>query len=175
MERQKMKESPYLYRSAEMTDEAFLWDMLALAAQEENIEAVRANPALSRYVAGWNPANDISFVAVDGTGPDVQEKPITAIWLRTWNGETRGFGYVDAATPELAMAVLPEYRGLGVGTALLNQLIHAVAGRYPTISLCVRAENPVVRLYESAGFERIEGSETVNRVGSNSSKMIKRW
>lgn len=52
------------------------------------------------------------------------------------------------------LAVLPEYRGQGVGAALLE----ACEGRIPLkrIRLCVRPSNePAIRLYERFGYTRV--------------------
>jgi ribosomal protein S18 acetylase RimI-like enzyme len=55
--------------------------------------------------------------------------------------------------PELGMALLPQYRGQGIGTQLLGHLIGAAeqAG-HPGLSLSVDPRNRVRRLYERFGF-----------------------
>jgi ribosomal-protein-alanine N-acetyltransferase len=45
--------------------------------------------------------------------------PIGAAWLRLWSKDEQGYGFVDVHTPELSMAVRPEFRGQGIGTLLL--------------------------------------------------------
>ena len=75
-----------------------------------------------------------------------------------------GYGYVDDETPELAIAVLPDHRGRGLGRRLLRELLDAAGGRFGAVSLSVRAENPAWRLYERTGFrvavEREPGEST---------------
>lgn len=63
---------------------------------------------------------------------------------------------IDAADI-LTIAVAPEHQGSGVGRALLDALVLEAAGRRCVdVLLEVRADNvPALRLYESAGFERI--------------------
>jgi GNAT superfamily N-acetyltransferase len=56
------------------------------------------------------------------------------------------------------MAVLPEYRGQGVGTRLLGELLRLADGRYGAVSLSVSAENPAVRLYRRWGFREAGNS-----------------
>ena len=51
------------------------------------------------------------------------------------------------------MAIFPEHRGQGIGTALLTRLVEAATYTYEQISLSVAAENPALRLYERLGFE----------------------
>ena len=85
-----------------------------------------------------------------------------------------GFGFVDTQTPELAFAVLPEFRNQGIGTHILNQLLNEIAKLYPQVSLSVREDNPAISLYERIGFSKIEGSESTNIAGSISFKMVKK-
>ena len=140
------------------SDQAFLWEMLyqALYVPEggEPFErGILSRPDVARYVKDWGREGDSGFVAVGADG-----RPVGAIWLRLLKGEERGFGYVDERTPELGMAVLPEHRGRGVGTALLARLIVAAEGVFEAISLSVAAENPAVRLYRRQGFEIVGAS-----------------
>ncbi len=55
--------------------------------------------------------------------------------------------------PTLANAVLPGYRGHGIGTALIHAIIEALA-HYgcSSVSLSVQKANPALRLYQRAGF-----------------------
>jgi predicted GNAT family N-acyltransferase len=73
--------------------------------------------------------------------------------------DDKGFGYIDDSIPELAIAVLPEYRGRRIGTELLMKVLASAQSTYPAISLSVRADNPVVKLYQRTGFTKVEGSE----------------
>jgi ribosomal protein S18 acetylase RimI-like enzyme len=150
-------------------DESILLPMLMHAAHESSVENVRSNPDLFRYVKDWGRNEDIGFVAIDNT-------PIGAAWLRLFTSEDRGFGYVDDRTPELAIAVFPEYRGKGIGTKLLTHIVEYAGDLYPAISLSVRANNPVISLYQRLGFVKVDGSEIINRTGETSSfNMIYRY
>lgn len=84
-------------------------------------------------------------------------QPVGAVWVRLMIGENKGYGFVDDATPELSIAVLPEYRGQGVGTQLLTHLFGSECGVSST-SLSVSLENPAVRLYERFGFTVVNES-----------------
>lgn len=159
----------YAIRALTVEDEKTLWTMLMYAAHEPSLEAVQRQSCLTRYVQGWGRIGDMGFVACVG------ELSIGAGWVRLWPMDDRGFGGIDDVTPELAMAVLPDYRGQGVGTQLLSRILAAAQGLFPAICLSVRAENPVANLYQRAGFTKVEGSEVVNRTGGLSFTMVRQF
>jgi ribosomal protein S18 acetylase RimI-like enzyme len=152
-------------RDATAGDEPFLWLMLTYAASmtpggPASVEAARTDGGLSWYVAGWSPVDDLGLVATaDG-------RPIGAAWLRRLDGEPIPHKVATREVPELAIGVLPDHRGAGVGKRLLDELVERSRGRYPAIALSVRDTNPSVRLYERAGF--VIEQTIVNRVGGNS-------
>lgn len=152
-------------------DEPFLWEMLYVAAGLDEAgtppDAMRANPSFARYVEGWGRGHDAGVLAVD----EATGRPVGAAWMRLLTGERRGYGWVDDATPELAIAVLPAHRGRGIGTRLLSALIATARGSYPALSLSVRATNPAVRLYRRLGFEPVSGTEVASRAGGASFTM----
>lgn len=143
------------------------------AAHESSVETVRSNPALDRYVKDWGRSGDLGFVAIDSKSAD--ECYIGAAWLRLFSSDNRGFGYIDEGIPELAIAVSPAYRGKGIGTKLLTQIIEVAGNIYPAISLSVRDHNPAIDLYQRLGFVKIENREFVNRTGGISLNMIYRY
>ena len=140
--------------------------MLRYASHEPSLESVQKQPYLVRYAAGWGRVGDIGCVA------DMRKASIGAAWLRLWSAADKGFGFVSDAVPELAMAVLPDHRGHGIGTQLLIQVLEIAKESFPAVSLNVRADNSVVRLYERAGFVKVSGSEIVNRTGGESFNMV---
>ncbi len=149
-------------------DERFLWTALYHAihvppdAEPLPTDVVR-QPALARYVSGWmGRPGDTGFVA------EVEGKPIGAAWLRRWLPEERGFGFVDEATPELSMALLPGYRGCGIGTLLLRRALVEVARGSEAVSLSVSESNVALRLYQRFGFT------TVGKPKDGSVTMLKR-
>ncbi len=143
-------------------DEPLIWHFLMLAAHESEMQIVQGNPQLARYAANWGKKGDGGCVAFDA------DKAIGAAWWRLWEGEDKGFGYLADDVPELAMAVSPAWRGQGIGAQLLDGVLQGAQGSHRAVSLSVRADNPAVRLYERAGFEKVQGSEAVNRVGGTS-------
>jgi len=141
----------YIIRPLTTEDEPFLWEMLyqALHVPEGQTapprEVVRL-PELAHYVQGWGLEGDCGFLASDAA-----DHLVGAVWLRLLRDGNKGYGYVDDNTPELSIAVLPEYRGQGIGAQLLAHLFATACGRSGA-SLSVSASNPARRLYERFGF-----------------------
>ena len=156
----------YIIRPATAKDEPIVWEMLRHASHEASLKSIRKQPCLACYALDWGSTGDLGYIA------EKDKLPVGMAWLRLWLAETKGYGYVNDEIPELAIAVLPDFRGYGIGTQLLIQILKMAKNRFPGVSLSVRASNPVLRLYERVGFDRIAGSEVTNRVGEISFKMI---
>lgn len=129
--------------------------MLAVAAdwrpgaRLRSIPELMAVPALAHYVADWPRKGDAGFVAEEG-------EPLGAAWWRLFTVDDGGYGFIDEATPELSIGVVPEARGRGVGTLLLRALIDAAQrSALPALSLSVERDNPAALLYERLGFQTV--------------------
>ncbi|MBA3470361.1 MAG: GNAT family N-acetyltransferase, partial [Herpetosiphonaceae bacterium] len=107
---------------------------------------VVADAKIARYVQGWGRPGDCGVMAMD------QEQPIGAAWSRRLTGAEPGFGYLDDQTPELGIAIMPLYRGKGIGTFLLEQLLTTLADQAAAVSLSVSRDNPALQLYTRLGF-----------------------
>jgi ribosomal protein S18 acetylase RimI-like enzyme len=159
-------------RFATPQDEPLLWEMLYLAlfvppGSPPLPREVVQRPELARYVRRWGREHDLGTVALHPT----EGKPLGAAWLRLWAPDDHGYGYWDAETPELSMAVLPAHRGQGVGSRLLEHLLRAADEHHRAVSLSVSADNPAMRLYRRFGFVvvgRCGESLTMKRVGGKS-------
>ena len=145
---------------------------LALAAHEDNVEVVLSNPKLARYIEDFGRDGDTAVVAED----DETRATVGVAWARFWTRDNCGFGFVDEATPELAVAVEEEFRGRGIGARLIEALLAQLRASQDIeqVSLNVRADSRAVALYERLGFVKIEGSERTNRTGGISFNMIAR-
>lgn len=136
-----------------------LWDTLYYAIHSPADtpppprEIVR-QPNLARYAAHWGGANDLGF------GAFIRNKMIGAAWLRLLTGSGKGYGYWSDETPELTIAVAPNFRRQGIGTRLLKQLLDAAAPRFDAVSLSVDKRNPARHLYERLGFVIVEYDTT---------------
>ncbi len=70
--------------------------------------------------------------------------------------EPTGRLYVNRGDEEILLvdiALLPAFRGLGIGTRLVAELLTEAALADKTVQLHVEPENPARRLYERLGFE----------------------
>lgn len=141
------------YRDANKGDQEFLWRALYYAVSvppgdsPPGPEIVKL-PELARYVENWmERPGDLGFVAMEGHGQ------IGAAWMRLWSDSDHGYGFVNTTTPEISISLLPEYRGRGIGTRLLEILLQEVSKTYEAVSLSVACYSPVIRLYERCGFQ----------------------
>jgi len=130
----------------------FLRDMLhhAYYWKERAPEDTGPGP-VALYVKAWGRPGDTAVIAIDGGFP------AGAAWYRLFPRDRPGYGFVDERTPELAIAVVPNARGKGVGSALLGALLdRARVEGYGAISLSVDRNNAgAIELYERHGFERV--------------------
>lgn len=101
-------------------------------------------PELQVYVAGFGtqPGDYCLVSEIAGT-------VVGAAWSRIM----QDYGHIDDRTPSLAISLLPEHRGLGIGAQLLHSLLLLLQENgYLRVSLSVQNANPALRLYERAGF-----------------------
>lgn len=114
------------------------------------LETVVVHPEVARYHVEWMRAGDAGVVA------EVEGEFAGLAYYRLFTENDHGYGYLDPATPEMAIGVVPEQRGRGIGTRLIDEL--AEFGRQtglPRISLSVSKRNPAARLYERCGYRYV--------------------
>ena len=115
-------------------------------------EKLLREPGLRSYLEGWGREDDFAVVALDADGGG----RIGAAWFRLFSASQPGYGFVDEKTPELAVAVAGEWRGRGVGGALLAALKEAAkTNGFHALNLSVQKTNPAAGLYRRVGFVEI--------------------
>lgn len=101
-------------------------------------------PELQVYIRAFgSEPHDRALVAeVDGL-------IVGAVWVRIMND----YGHVDEETPSFAISLYKEYRGRGIGTAMMKQMLKVLQDRgYKKASLSVQRANYAVKLYRKVGF-----------------------
>ena len=147
------------YRPVTRDDQAKLWHWLHVAlwdpppAPPRPIEVLQSEGARI-YAEDWGRPTDLGLVAqVDGVDAG-------ACWLRLLPPGV-GLGSVDAETPQLGIALEPEFQHKGHGLPLMRATLAAAreAG-YKRVSLTVHPLNPAQFMYERCGFRAIDARRT---------------
>jgi ribosomal-protein-alanine N-acetyltransferase len=88
------------------------------------------NEDLQVYIKDFgNKKDDICFLA------EMDHDIVGAVWIRIMND----YGHIDDQTPSLAISVKKEYRGLGIGTKLMETMLVSVKHHgYQSVSLSVQ-------------------------------------
>ena len=88
------------------------------------------NEDLQVYIKDFgNKKDDICFLA------EMDHDIVGAVWIRIMND----YGHIDDQTPSLAISVKKEYRGLGIGTKLMETMLVRVKHHgYQSVSLSVQ-------------------------------------
>ena len=108
-------------------------------------------PELRLYYEGFgNSKADNAIVAED------DGKVVGAVWTRIMND----YGHVDDDTPSFAISLYKEYRGQGIGTDLMKEMLELLKTQgYEKASLAVQKANYAVKMYEMVGFEVVDEND----------------
>ncbi len=113
------------------------------------VERVMARAFDPKYGEAWTRSQCLGVLAMPG------------VWLTLArvDGDTTGFALARAVLDEaelLLLAVSPDARRRGVGSALLRSVIAEARGRsIVRLHLEVRAGNSAIALYDAAGFAKV--------------------
>ena len=70
------------------------------------------------------------------------------------------YGHIDDETPSFAISLYEEYRNMGIGTALMRDMLEFLKNKgYRRTSLSVQKVNYAVRMYQKVGFEVVDENE----------------
>lgn len=114
-------------------------------------KSIIKTPQLQVYVSGFgSQKHDRALVA------EIEGKIAGAVWVRMMND----YGHVDNNTPSLAISLHQEYRGQGIGTAMMRSMLELLKENgYKQVSLSVQKSNYAVELYRKLGFKVIGENE----------------
>ncbi len=116
-------------------------------------------------LAGWSEEQQAAFVRSQfalQTSHYATHFPDASRELVTVDGVAAGRLYVGRGPARIHIvdiALLPEFRGAGIGTRLLEEVLREAEGRGVPVTLHVERHNPAMRLYERLGFESDERAE----------------
>ncbi|MGL4696376.1 GNAT family N-acetyltransferase [Enterococcus larvae] len=135
--------------------ELFLYEAIF---QREGVEplprSVIQQPELYVYIEDFGKKDDYCLVA------EQEDQIVGAVWTRILSGNQSGFGNLDDQTPEFAISVLKEFRGMGIGKALMSTMLEELNIRgYSRASLAVQKDNYALKMYQNLGFEIIDSNE----------------
>ena len=102
----------------------------------------------SHYATHY-PTCERRIIEHDGT-------PVGRLWVDEWHDQIR---LVD-------IALIPECRGQGIGSALLRQVMERGGAAGKPVTIHVEAYNPALGLYRRLGFEPID---------TNGAYLLMRW
>ena len=107
-----------------------------------------ASPELQIYVERFGALkDDFALVA------EIEGKIVGAVWVRIMND----YGHIDAETPSLAISLYKEYRGQGIGTDMMKEMLSLLKTHgYKRVSLSVQKANYAAEMYRKIGFEIIK-------------------
>lgn len=87
---------------------------------------------------------------------EVNEKVVGAVWVRIM----KDYGHINDRTPSFAISLYKEYRGLGIGTAMMRKMLAILKNcGYEQASLAVQKANYAVKMYQKVGFEIVGETE----------------
>lgn len=110
-------------------------------------KAIIQRPELQVYVEDFGKKDDYCLVA------ESDNKIVGAVWVRIMSD----YGHIDNNTPSLAISLYKEFRGHGIGTALLDSILSLLKSEnYKKVSLSVQKENYACGMYLKAGFEVVD-------------------
>ena len=152
-------------RRANKRELPFLKEMLYLAmfvfpGEKPFPREILEQPPLSKTFEDWGGEGNMALIAFK----QPSQEPVGAVWARVFKSDQDCYGFVDDHTPVLGIALLPDYRGKGLGTQLMKKVIEqARMAGFTGISLSVDKRNSVFSLYQKLGFEIVsyQGNPTM--------------
>ncbi len=114
-------------------------------------KTVITSPELQVYIKRFEESKDDW-----GLVAEVDGKIVGAVWVRIMND----YGHIDDETPSLAISLYKEYRGFGIGTAMMKEILALLKSHgYSRVSLSVQKANYAAKMYLKIGFEIIRENE----------------
>jgi GNAT superfamily N-acetyltransferase len=137
-------------RSATDADYDFMRRLYASTREEEMqhfpLDDARKKAFLDQQFAAQFEHYGIHYPTCERNIIEKEGEPIGRLWIDEWRDQIR---LVD-------IALMPEWRGGGIGSRLLRQVLERGAGAGKPVTIHVEAYNPALRLYKILGFEQVD-------------------
>lgn len=130
----------------------FLYEAIFIPeGAEEPPKSIIYNPELRVYTEGFGTEkHDYALIA------EAEGKAIGAVWARIM----KDYGHLDDNTPSFAISLYKEYRGYGIGTAIMKEMLRLLRIKgYKRASLAVQKANYAVKMYKNVGFRVVDENE----------------
>ena len=101
---------------------------------------------LQRYIKNFGSGKDDHCICAEDQD---SSNIVGAVWVRNIDG----YGSIDDYTPEFSISIDKDYRGLGIGTRLMKEMLDLLKKKgYEKASLSVQKDNYALNLYQNVGF-----------------------
>ena len=109
------------------------------------------SPELQVYIDRFGSLkDDFALVA------EIEGKIIGAVWIRIMYD----YGHIDDETPSLAISLYKEYRGRGIGTEMMKEMLSLLkTHNYKRVSLSVQKAIYAAEMYRKIGFDIVRENE----------------
>lgn len=132
--------------------EDFLFEAIFIPeGAEKPPKSIIENEELQVYIKDFGTQKDDNCLVAE-----CDNKIVGACWTRIRND----YGHIDDETPSFAVSLYEEYRGKGIGTKLMKEMLELLNGKkYKQASLAVQKENYAVKMYKKIGFRIVGENE----------------
>ena len=114
-------------------------------------KSIITQPELQVYIENFGKEKDDICFAAEAEG-----KVVGAVWVR----DMEDYGHIAEGVPSFAISLFKEYRGFGIGTALMKTMLAELKSRgYEKTSLAVQKANYAVKMYKNVGFYIIDEND----------------
>jgi ribosomal protein S18 acetylase RimI-like enzyme len=130
-------------------DEELLLEVYASTRADELAHVPWSDEQKDAFVRRQFEAQLAHYRTYQGASFDVIERdgvPVGRLFVARWEDEIR----------LMDIALLPEQRGLGIGTHLIGELLGEAAESGRRLTVHVEVFNPALRLYERLGFRPVD-------------------
>ena len=129
----------------------FLYEAIFIPDDIKPPSNIICSPELQVYIDRFGSLkDDFALVA------EIEGKIIGAVWIRIMYD----YGHIDDETPSLAISLYKEYRGRGIGTEMMKEMLSLLkTHNYKRVSLSVQKANYAAEMYRKIGFDIVRENE----------------